>query len=132
MPLARIALKRGRSDDFLASVADAVYQSLRAIFGIPDDDRFAIIEQREDNEIIFDRGYLVTERTDGLMIIEITANDTRTAAQKEALYRDMSARLIALGVAPGDVFIVLNEIKPENWSFGEGRMAYPPRDLEAV
>ena len=132
MPLARISLKRGRSDEFLASVADAVYESLRAIFAIPDGDRFAIIEQRDDHEIVFDRNYLVTERTDGLIFIQITASDTRTATQKRDLYRDIAARLIALGVAPGDVFIVLTEVKPENWSFGEGRMAYPPHDLDAA
>jgi hypothetical protein len=34
-PLAHVSLKIGRSDAFLADVADAIYESLRAIFTIP-------------------------------------------------------------------------------------------------
>jgi hypothetical protein len=38
----------------------------------------------------------------------------------------MAENLQAAGVPPGNLVINLVEVARENWSFGDGRMSYPP------
>ena len=59
-------------------------------------------------------------RSDDLIFIQMT--DTRTLAQKKALYR----RLVELladnpGLRPEDIFINLLQVPIENWSVGSAR-----------
>jgi 4-oxalocrotonate tautomerase len=69
--------------------------------------------------------YLGIARGDDLVVIQITANNTRTVEQKQALYRRIAERLTDnLGVRPEDVFISLVGVLPEDWSFGNGRAQY--------
>jgi phenylpyruvate tautomerase PptA (4-oxalocrotonate tautomerase family) len=59
------------------------------------------------------------------VILQITANNTRTAEQKKALYRRIAEHLTASpGLRPEDIFISLVEVLPENWSFGHGVAQY--------
>jgi phenylpyruvate tautomerase PptA (4-oxalocrotonate tautomerase family) len=52
-------------------------------------------------------------------------SNTRTVAQKKALYRGIAERLAKNpGLRPQDVFINLVEVAKENWSFGEGQAQY--------
>jgi len=102
-----------------------VQRALVEIFNVPPDDRFQIIEEHKAEALIFDRGYLGIHRTDAFVAIEIVANNTRTVAQKQALYR----RIVELladdpGLDPQDVFINLVEVVKENWSFGNGVAQY--------
>jgi 4-oxalocrotonate tautomerase len=69
--------------------------------------------------------YLGIARGDDLVVIQITANNTRTVEQKQALYGRIAERLTDnLGVRPEDVFISLVGVLPEDWSFGNGRAQY--------
>ena len=63
------------------------------------------------------------DRSDDLVIIQITANNTRSLEQKKALYARI-AKLNDPGVRPEDVFINLVEVPKENWSFGNGLAQY--------
>ena len=61
------------------------------------------------------------------MVIQITANATRTIDQKRALYAAIARNLADNpGVKPGNVFVNLVEVSPENWSFGDGLMQDGP------
>ncbi len=125
MPLARISLREGKSAAHRQAIADGVQRALVEIFNVPPDDRFQIIEEHKAEALIFDRGYLGIHRTDAFVAIEIVANNTRTVAQKQALYR----RIVELladdpGLDPQDVFINLVEVVKENWSFGNGVAQY--------
>jgi phenylpyruvate tautomerase PptA (4-oxalocrotonate tautomerase family) len=52
-------------------------------------------------------------------------SNTRTVAQKQALYRRIVERLKKNpGLRPQDVFINLVEVAKENWSFGNGVAQY--------
>ncbi|MFG3756527.1 tautomerase family protein, partial [Klebsiella pneumoniae] len=54
-----------------------------------------------------------------------TVSNTRTVAQKQALYRRIAERLTdSPGLRPEDIFISLVEVLPENWSFGHGLAQY--------
>jgi phenylpyruvate tautomerase PptA (4-oxalocrotonate tautomerase family) len=125
MPLVRISLRRGKSAAHLAALRSGVYQAMRETFSVPEDDRFILIHQHDPAEFDCDPHYLGIERSDDLVIVQITCNSGRTVAQKQAFYQCLAQKLAAdPGLRPQDVFINLLETARENWSFGNGIAQY--------
>jgi 4-oxalocrotonate tautomerase len=125
MPLVRIDLRRGKSAAYKKAISDGIYQALREIFTVPENDRFMVVTDRDDEDFIFARNYLGIEHGPDFLILQITVSNTRTVEQKQALY----ARIVALlaenpGVRPQDVFINLIDVDVANWSFGNGVAQY--------
>ncbi len=126
MPLARIDLIKGKPESHRQAIGDVVYQALRSI-GVPEDDRFMVIHEHEPANFIFAETYLGIKHTADLIIIQITFNEGRTTAQKQALYKAIADGIHAkIGIGISDVFINLVEVKRENWSFGNGVAQYVP------
>lgn len=124
MPLTRIDLIKGKSEDYRQAIGEAVYQALLSI-GVPTDDRFLIITEHEPANFIFATSYLGVDHTEDLVIIQITFNEGRTTAQKQSLFKAIAEGIhVATGLRMGDVFINLLEVKRENWSFGNGLAQY--------
>ena len=125
MPLTRISLKRGTSPAYRNAIMDSVYEAMRETFDVPEDDRFMLVSEHGDGEFIYGTRYLGIARSDALVIIELTVSNTRTLAQKKALFKRIAERLAANpGLRPEDVFINLVEVAKENWSFGHGEAQY--------
>jgi phenylpyruvate tautomerase PptA (4-oxalocrotonate tautomerase family) len=125
MPLTRIDLHKGNSPSFKKALMDEVYQAMRETFDVPEDDRFMLITEHDEHTWSFGRIYLGIERSDGLVVIQITASSTRTIEKKKALYARIVGRLAASpGVRPQDVFVNIVEVAKENWSFGHGLAQY--------
>lgn len=125
MPFTRIALREGQSAAYRAALVDGVHRALMRTFNVPDDDIFMVVTEHAPENFVFGRHYLDIERSDDLVMIQITANNTRTLEQKQALYRTIADNLAAQpGVRPQDVFISLVEVLKEDWSFGEGVAQY--------
>jgi 4-oxalocrotonate tautomerase len=125
MPLVRIDLRRGKPPDYRRAVCDAVYRAMRESFAVPDEDRFIIVTEHDEPDFVFSDRYLDIARSPDLVIIQITANDTRTIEQKKALFARIAALLAENpGLRPQDVFINLVEVAKENWSFGNGIAQY--------
>lgn len=121
MPLVRIALRTGKSHEYVRAIVDGIYAAMRTDFAVPEDDRFMLVSQHTDEEFVYDAGYLDIERSADLVIIQITANNTRTLEQKKAFYRQVAQNLSqSPGLRPEDVFISLVEVPKENWSYGSG------------
>jgi 4-oxalocrotonate tautomerase len=93
MPLARISMKKGTSAEYRKAIMDGLYAAMRETFNVPEDDRFMVIHQHEDGEFDFGADYLGIQRTDRLVLIQLTVNNTRTVEQKKALYSAIAARL---------------------------------------
>jgi 4-oxalocrotonate tautomerase len=124
MPLARIELIKGKSDEYRQAIGEAVYQALRSI-GVPEDDRFQIITEHTPENFIFAKSYLGVEHTGDLVMIQITFNEGRTVDQKRALFRAIADGIhSATGIRTADVFVNLVEVRRENWSFGDGVAQY--------
>jgi 4-oxalocrotonate tautomerase len=124
MPLVRIDLRRGKDAAYRTALGRAVHDALVGI-GVPADDRFQVIAEHEPEGLVYDAHYLGIERSDDIVIVQITFNDTRTPEQKKALYKAIAENLgKSPGVKPGDVFVNLVEVKKENWSFGNGIAQY--------
>lgn len=125
MPLVRISLRRGKSAAHLAALRSGIYEAMREVFGVPEDDRFILIHQHEAEEFDCDPHYLGIDRSADLVVVQIACNNTRTVAQKQAFYRRVTEKLAAdPGLRPEDVFINLLETAKENWSFGNGVAQY--------
>lgn len=125
MPLIRISLRAGKPPAYGRTIADSIYQSLRETFNVPDQDFFATVDELAPRDFIYDRSYLDIARSDDLVLIQLTVNNTRTVEQKKALYRRIVERLgKSPGLRPQDVFINLLEVAKENWSFGNGEAQY--------
>jgi phenylpyruvate tautomerase PptA (4-oxalocrotonate tautomerase family) len=125
MPLARISLRRGKPAAYRRAIMDGIYAAMRETFDVPEDDRFMLVTEHEDGQFLYGEHYLGIERSPDLVIIQLTVSNTRTIAQKKALYRAIVQRLGKdPGVQPQDVFINLVEVQKENWSFGNGEAQY--------
>ncbi|HEX9501833.1 MAG TPA: tautomerase family protein [Thermoanaerobaculia bacterium] len=125
MPFVKLYLRKGKSPEYLRSVADAVHEALVAQANVPRDDRFQVIQQLEDDALIAHPSYGGVNRSKDLVIVEITLNIGRTVEIKKNLYADIARRLQeAVDVRPDDVLITLVEVVKENWSFGGGRATY--------
>lgn len=125
MPLMRISLMAGKPAAYRRAIADGVYQALRETFTVPEKDFFATVSEHRPDDFFYDPSYFGIERSDDLVLIQLTVSNTRTLAQKQALYRRIVERLgNSPGVRPQDVFINLVEVVKENWSFGNGEAQY--------
>lgn len=128
MPLIRISLRAGKPTAYRTALTEGVYAALRETFGVPEDDRFVLVHEHEADTFAYGAGYLGIARSDDLVIVQITCNDTRDLAQKRALYRRIADNLARdPGLRPEDVLINLVEVKAENWSFGNGEAQYADR-----
>jgi 4-oxalocrotonate tautomerase len=125
MPLVRVSLRKGKSDDYKRAIGDGVYRAMREVFNVPDEDRFVIVSEYSESEFQFSKTYLDIARSDDLVIIQITANNTRTVEQKKALFAEIAGLLsISPGLRKEDVFVSLVDVPKENWSFGNGVAQY--------
>lgn len=125
MPLVQVSLRRGKPAAYHQAIFDDVYRAMRETFNVPEDDRFMTLTEHDASTFSVSPTYFGIARSDDVVIIQITANNTRNLEQKQALYR----RIVELlgdkpGVRPEDVFINLVEVLPENWSFGNGLAQY--------
>jgi 4-oxalocrotonate tautomerase len=126
MPLVRISLNRGKSPSQLSAIGEGIHQAMVETIAIPTDDRFQIFtEHGPEAPMVADRKYLGVERTEDVILIQITLNRARTVEQKRALYRAIAERLARdPGIRKEDVLVSLVEVGKEDWSFGNGEMSY--------
>jgi 4-oxalocrotonate tautomerase len=125
MPLVRISLRAGKSEDYKQAVADGVHRALVEAIEIPAQDRFQVVTEHPAGGLIYDSSYLGIERTDDVILVQITLSTGRKPAQKRKLYQRMSEILVEKpGIRPQDLMINLVEVAWENWSFGNGEAQY--------
>jgi phenylpyruvate tautomerase PptA (4-oxalocrotonate tautomerase family) len=125
MPLVRVSLRKGKSDDYKKAIGDGVYRALRETFAVPDEDRFVTVSEHSASEFQFSTTYMDIARTDDLVFLQITVSNTRTIEQKKALFARIAELLSQQpGLRKEDVFINLLEVEKENWSFGNGVAQY--------
>jgi 4-oxalocrotonate tautomerase len=125
MPLVRISLRAGKTEEYKKALADGVHQALVEGAGAPAQDRFQIITEHPPGGIIYDPEYLGIERTDDIVMVQITLSTGRKLAQKRKLFQRMAEILAENpGLRPQDLMINLVEVAWENWSFGNGEAQY--------
>ncbi|WP_266064096.1 tautomerase family protein [Brucella intermedia] len=125
MPLTHIALRAGKPESYREAICQSFHRAMNETFDVPEDNDFLIVTEHEAANFRYGRDYLNIARSDDLVFIQITANNTRTIEQKKALFERIAQ---LLGENPGlrseDVFISLVEVEKENWSLGHGLAQY--------
>lgn len=125
MPFVDISVRTGKSEPYRQAIFDGVYRAMRETFNVPEDDQFLVITEHDAANFRYGASYLDIKRSDDVVFIRITANNTRSIDQKKALFR----RLVEVlgdnpGIRPEDVFSTIVEVEKENWSLGLGVAQY--------
>ena len=124
MPLVRIDTLKTNAQ-LGPDIGRIVYETLQEVFKVPADDNFQVISAHEAGGLIYDPHYLGISRGDGIIFIQITLNEGRPTASKQAFYSRLAEELAEqLCLREEDVLINLVEVKKENWSFGNGLAQY--------
>jgi len=97
MPLTRIALRRGKPAHYRGAILNGVYAAMRETFDVPDDDRFMLVTQHDADEFLYGRHYLGIDRSDDLVIIQLTVSNTAASRRSR---RCTGASSKSLGTIP--------------------------------
>lgn len=129
MPVMKIDMIEGRSDDQVKVILDIAYDVMINAFGAPIGDRYQIVTQHTANEMqILDTG-LGFKRTRDVLVFSLTTRP-RTTEQKETFYHQLMTRLqLEVGLRPEDLVINLTTNTDEDWSFGMGKAQFLTGDL---
>lgn len=122
MPYVQISLVKGRSKDSIRNISNSIHQALVEEFNIPELDKFQIVNELEESNLIFPLEYLGIPHTKNIIYIHITAKSGRTIKMKKNLYEKIASYITDKeDISKNDIFIVLSENNEENWSFGRGK-----------
>jgi len=125
MPLVQISLLSGKSSGFKKELSQLVYEAMREIINIPENDKFQVISEHDKDHLIFSPDYWGINRSEDIIIIQIVMNEGRSLELKKQLYKKISDEIHnRLNIRKEDVFINLIEVPKENWSFGNGMAQY--------
>ncbi|MBV8405974.1 MAG: tautomerase family protein [Gammaproteobacteria bacterium] len=127
MPLVRIDLPEFIDANAARRIGDSINKAMMETINVPAGDKFQVIGRHSPEGRNLTSEYLGIRYSDGLILIQITLNEGRTAEMKKAFYRRVADELSELGVRRQDVVINLVEVPKENWSFGNGEMQYGAR-----
>lgn len=129
MPLVRIDLVQGRTDDEVATLADTVQEVLEDVFAAPPRDRYQVITEHRPGRLVLQDTGLGFDRTERVVLVQVFQQG-RTTEQKKALYAALAERLEAkTGLAPTDLMVSVSENTLADWSFGMGRAQFVEGDL---
>lgn len=115
MPLAKIEVRKSRPAAEVAALIEAVYQAQQEALRVPEGDRqIRYIEHKAEHFAV------PPGKTENYTFVEINLFPGRTLDAKRKLYQSIVRRFGEVGIAPSDIFIVLNEPPLENWGIRGG------------
>lgn len=124
MPLVRFDLIQGRDDKALKQLLDASHRAVVKAFGVPEKDRYQIINQHPVNELIIEDTGLGFERSHDLVIVSVTSTQ-RSDQQKKSFYKLLVQELgESCGIAPNDIMVSIVTNGASDWSFGFGEAQF--------
>ncbi|GGI95946.1 tautomerase family protein [Pseudarthrobacter scleromae] len=129
MPLVRIDVNQGRSQEELQGLSRGVHDAILAEYGIPERDYFHILTEHPAGQIFAQDAGLGFERTSGVVMIQIFTQGDRSQEAKQRLFAAVAENLAEAGIAGEDVFIGYVENTAGDWSFGFGRAQYVTGEL---
>ena len=129
MPLLRIDLIEGRSEEELKKLLDAIHGAMLAAFKVPKRDRYQIVHEHPATKMIVEDTGLAIPRTDGVVMVQVTTRP-RTQLEKQNFYELLCRELNrCCGVKPSDVVVSIMQNADEDWSFGYGRAQFITGEL---
>jgi phenylpyruvate tautomerase PptA (4-oxalocrotonate tautomerase family) len=129
MPLLRIDLIEGRSEEELKKLLDAIHRAMLAAFKVPERDRYQIVHEHPATKMKVEDTGLNIPRTDGVILVQVTTRP-RTRLEKQNFYDLLCQELLrCCGVKPSDVVVSITQNADEDWSFGYGRAQFLTGEL---
>ncbi|MBO1541877.1 tautomerase family protein [Pseudomonas sp. OA65] len=124
MPFVRTAVTKGTSQSQRQRIVEGIHQALVESIGMPEDELFNLVTDYDPEQFFYSRTFNGVDRSDHLIVIEITMRRGRSDAMKRELYKNIADNLgIQAQVRPQDVFIFMHENDYSDWSVGFGRFA---------
>ncbi|MAU48466.1 MAG: tautomerase family protein [Yangia sp.] len=124
MPLVRIDMIEGRSDEQLQLLLDTIQGCVVEAFGVPETDRYQIVHEHKPGRMVFLDTGLGFTRSDEVISVQFFTSP-RTHVEKINIYRLLSERLEhTCGLDPNDLLISVFTNREEDWSFAKGEAQY--------
>jgi 4-oxalocrotonate tautomerase len=124
MPVTRIAMRAGKTEQYKQALMDGIYEAMRETVAIKDGDRFMVITEHGPHEFAYG-SFLGIDRSDDLVQIQVFWAPGKSVEAKLAMYKKIVERLgTDPGVRPEDILISVIESAAENWSFGYGEAQF--------
>ena len=117
MPLSKLHVPNSLDDETCRAIGELLHTSLVETCGVNPDDNFCLISKYSTSEMIVHPTFLGKRDPENTIVIEITLLGGRNDGQKEALYKDVRARLASIGLEPNNSVIFLTENNAVDWSF---------------
>src|ERR1700716_1621820 len=110
MPLTRVSLLKGKPE-YRQAILDGLYQAMREVFDVPEDDRFMTIDEYDKINFLYGENFLGIPHDEDLVVVKNTVNNTRGPDKKKARY----ARIVELqvknpGIRPENILVNLLEV----------------------
>lgn len=118
MPLVQVSVIGEKSPQEKTAIMNAVHAALVEAFGIPEHDRNIRLRSYAPGEWMLPPG-----KTERYVLVEIAAFAGRTPETKGKLFSQVVANLGALGIEPGDVFVIVVDQPLHNWGIRGGQRA---------
>lgn len=119
MPLNKLHVPQDLPVETCRAINDQLHDSLVETCAVNPDDYFCLVVRYAAEDMILHPTFLGRRDPAATVIIEIALLAGRTNEQKEALYKDVRARLRAIGFNPENSIMFLIENGPVDWSFSE-------------
>lgn len=120
MPLVRIDVLEGRSEEELRLLLDTVQEVMESEFEAPPRDRYQVLTEHAPGRLVVQDSGLGIDRSDSVVLVQVVQQG-RSDAQKKALYAELARRLHEeVGLRPEDLVVSVSENTKADWSFGFG------------
>jgi len=129
MPLIRIDLIEGRTDEELKTLLDAAHRAMLSAFKVPPGDRYQIVHEHPKSRMIIHDTDLGIDRTDKVVVMQVTTRP-RSTEMKQDFYRMLCEEFeTSCGIQSSDVVVSMVSNTDEDWSFGLGRAQFLTGEL---
>ena len=130
MPMTKVYLRTGSSSQHRTAISDAVHRSLIEVLGIPEDDRYHIFHELEDDYLVSAPVAFGLERRRQAVFIQFYFAQ-RPAETLDALYAATVKNLAELAeLEPRDIYLNVVPSPSENW-WAAGRVLNPDTGFDA-
>ena len=128
MPLQRFDLVTGRTSSELKALLDATQRAVVAAFHVPPSDRYQVVHQHAQDELVVEDTGLGISRTEKIVLLSLTSRPREESAKID-FYQRLCKELEICGVRPDDVVVSISSNGDADWSFGQGRAQYLTGEL---
>jgi phenylpyruvate tautomerase PptA (4-oxalocrotonate tautomerase family) len=129
MPLLKIDLIEGRSEEELKKLLDAIHGAMLAAFNVPERDRYQIVHEHSAAEMRIEDTGLSIPRTERIVVVQVTTRP-RSRVEKQNFYELLCRELNrCCGVKASDIVVSVTQNADEDWSFGYGRAQFITGEL---